>query len=107
MLVGKVLVIYLKLKSNNMKLLHLLVFLFLVNSVNSYINDYPLRTSSLPRSSTATYQSDPVAIFNSGQLKPEEHAQLLSVHLYFNFIMNFNPGYYNPFNDIGNFDGCA
>ena len=57
----------------------------LVKSVDSYINAYPLRATSLPSSTTATFRSDPVAIFNAGQLTSEERAQLLSVHFVFEF----------------------
>ena len=55
----------------------------LVKSIDSYINVYPLRATSLPSSTTATFRSDPVAIFNAGQLTSEERAQLLPVHFVF------------------------
>ena len=55
----------------------------LVKSVDSYINVYPLRATPLPSSTTATFRSDPVAIFNAGQLTSEERAQLLPVHFVF------------------------
>ena len=57
----------------------------LVKSIDSYINAYPLRATSLPPSTTATFQSDPIAIFNAGQLTSEERAQLLPVHFVFEF----------------------
>ncbi len=46
----------------------------LVKSVESYINAYPLRTTSLPTTTMPAFRSDPVAIFNAGQLSAEESA---------------------------------
>ena len=55
----------------------------LVKNIDFYINAYPLRATSLPPSTTATFRSDPIAIFNAGQLTSEKRAQLLPVHFVF------------------------
>ena len=51
----------------------------LVKSVESYINVYPLRVTSLAPSTMPAFRSDPVVIFNAGQLSAEESAHFPTV----------------------------
>ena len=51
----------------------------LVKSVESYINVYPLRATSLAPSTMPAFRSDPVAIFNAGQLSAEESSSFPTV----------------------------
>jgi len=82
----------------------------LVKSVESYINAYPLRATSLAPSTMPPFRVDPVSIFNEGQLTAEEAARPPSV-LDFSFLetcqIDMYSTYYMPYDSEGNLQKCG